>query len=78
MLFVHFCKFYIILKKNKDFNLPITNPKFVLTSVLTKFVDGNIVDKTSFIVVIKVCLFFDFTNSTLKTSEIGSSSGPIF
>lgn len=70
-------KLSYIRSKYEGLNLPIINPKFVLTSVLTKFVEGNIVDKTSVNVVIKACLFFGFTNSTLKISEMESSSGPI-
>jgi len=53
-------------------------PKFVLTSVLTKFVDGNMVNKASIIVVINTCLSFDFTSSTLNISEFKSNSGPAF
>lgn len=59
-------------------NSPMKKPKFVLTSVLTKFVDGNMVNKASIIVVINTCLSFDFTSSTLNISEFKSNSGPAF
>jgi len=35
------------------------------------------IDKVSIIVVIKACLSFDLTNSSLKISELESSNGPI-
>lgn len=57
--------------------LPIVYPKFVLTLVLIKFVDGNIAVNVSISVAVKTCLSFDFTNSILKSSELESSSGPI-
>lgn len=45
--------------------LPIANPKFVLTSVFIKFMDGNMVVIASISVAIKTCLSFDFLNSIL-------------
>jgi len=62
----------------KNSNLPIINPKSVLTSVFTKFSDGNMIDKESTIVFIKICFSFDLTNSSLKISELESNNGPVF
>lgn len=47
-------------------------------SVFTKLVGGSMIAKASIIDVIKICLSFDFINSTLKISELESRSGPVF